>query len=249
MPFLAGVYGKVVPPNPADSAWNTIAIQPFFDAAATVQYLHAQSSNVSIGDTVAPWTVVGVTGNTSPTPVPVHLHIQVVYQRPPKHACWGSRDFVDPETWDQGEPLVGFWHCSMSQNGWTQDMVLHIENGSSSGRIGSQRNNITVSYGCTTQLVVTSDVICTGISQKNIMTLQTQNTNVSIVSNGCHMNPAPTEMAANVSLDGASGLSMVASSGAQAFFTKGTGFGAQLLGPRFGKFMVGSFVSEPPSLK
>jgi len=51
----------------------------------------------------APWTILGNTGNTSPTPVPIHLHIQVAYQRQPTYPCWGKRDFVDPATWDTSQ--------------------------------------------------------------------------------------------------------------------------------------------------
>jgi hypothetical protein len=107
--YAAGIYGKVILPDPNFSQWCTIAIQPFNDPTATVQYWHSSSSLVAPGDTVAPWSFLGTTGNCSPTPVPIHLHIQVCFARPPHYPCWGGRDFVDPATWDTTSMLLGPW--------------------------------------------------------------------------------------------------------------------------------------------
>ena len=227
MPFSAGVFGRVILPNPADSAWCTIAVQPFHDLQATVQYLHGATSNVNIGDLVAPWTVIGSTGDCSPTPVPIHLHIQVVYPGAPAYACWGNRNFVNPETWDTGDPLVGLWSYTENQPGISAIMQTTIDNVASSGRIGSNVTEWRLSFNlpggsCETDYKMWGDLICTGFSQENILNLTTENSQCIIVDSTCSkpINAVPREQVLQCILDSASGLTVL-SEGETKLFTKG----------------------------
>ena len=68
--FKAGVFGTVV--KAGDGPWGTITVQ--IHDGSLIQYLHTTSSHVKVGDTVAPDTVLGVTGRTG-TGV-IHLYIQ-----------------------------------------------------------------------------------------------------------------------------------------------------------------------------
>lgn len=109
-PFSAGVYGKVIRAGGGD--YNTITVECFHDPRVIVQYLHSSLVSVRNGCLVTPGTILGMTGDTAPKEHPVtgiHLHLHIV--RPsgkPLHPTW-SRNFVDPETWDVGNPLVGTW--------------------------------------------------------------------------------------------------------------------------------------------
>jgi len=72
VPFKAGVYGTVdVVPG---SKWNTVTVTT--SDGSRLQYLHASSIFVSTGDRVTPDTIIGMTGDTSPTRVAIHLHVQ-----------------------------------------------------------------------------------------------------------------------------------------------------------------------------
>jgi murein DD-endopeptidase MepM/ murein hydrolase activator NlpD len=110
--FSAGIYGRVI--DPTQTAWGTISVQPFHDPTAVVQYLHCSQYSVKVGQAVAPWTILGKTGDTAPPNSGVkgiHLHLQVVEPGSPLHSCWGARNYVDPTRWDLGNPLVGTWTC------------------------------------------------------------------------------------------------------------------------------------------
>jgi hypothetical protein len=215
-PFLAGVYGKVIQPSADQSQWCTIAVQPFNDPAATVQYLHASSVSVAVGNLVAPWTILGQTGQCSPTPVPIHLHVQVFYAGQPSQPCWGSgRNFVNPETWGIQSPLVGTWHASNQGPNYSAVYTLQIDNDSSSGQIGSAQASIHWSLQnagggqCFVDTVQIADVICIGIGQKNVMTIQLRGKSASVVGSTCGPKQiAGVDSTAQISLDSSTGLSV-----------------------------------------
>ncbi len=105
-PFSAGVWGVIVPP--LGGPWGTITINPFVGANHKVQHLHSSSVNVSVGDIVSPWSILGSTGTTAPPGIPisgVHLHIQVADEAgTPKYPEW-DRAYVNPTSWDTGNPF------------------------------------------------------------------------------------------------------------------------------------------------
>jgi len=203
--FCAGIYGRVVPPDPALSQWGTIAVEPFNDPSATIQYLHASSSNVVPGDLVAPWTILGKTGNTSPTPVPIHLHIQVAFQRAPTHACWGNRDFVNPETWETTSVLLGAW----TLRGPNFVEHLWIDTDASSGAIGHEDATISVNRGrCSATYKQTFDIMCVGNAQKNALRIHMHFTGSNIIQTTCPLRIHGTEADAEITVDSASGFTM-----------------------------------------
>jgi hypothetical protein len=213
--YTAGIYGKVVPPNPNDSKWCTIAVQPFHDAQATIQYLHSSSSRVGVGDIVAPWTEIGDTGNCSPTPVPIHLHIQVAFNRTPSYPCWGTRDFVDPETWNLGAPLLGTWVNSEAQpDGTVQTRTLYINNDLVSGLMGNLETLAQIPVvrngrRCDIELLIKEDLMCTSLSQKNFKNVITQNTTYTVPVNPCSLpvNVNLPPLSGQITLDSATNLS------------------------------------------
>ena len=112
--FTAGLYGKVV--EPEESGYATIAVLPFNASGYTVQYLHTSAKYVAVGDIVQPWTIIGATGDTAPPTNPadgIHLHLQIQSMlATPSQTCWNGREFVDPETWNISNPLIGAWRNS-----------------------------------------------------------------------------------------------------------------------------------------
>lgn len=107
-PFKAGVYGRVTDPNGGE--WGTITVVPF-GTEDQVQYLHCSAINVQPGDIVAPWTVIGTTGEVCPTGGcnGIHLHLQVTRSTgKPSHKCW-DRNYLNPNTWTYDNPLIGHW--------------------------------------------------------------------------------------------------------------------------------------------
>jgi murein DD-endopeptidase MepM/ murein hydrolase activator NlpD len=95
--FFAGFAGTVIAPTGSGS-FGTIALRPDSEPTTVVQFLHTSQIDVAVGDHVGASDVLGKTGQTSPTPVPIHLHIQVVKPGAPAHDCW-DRNFVDPGAW------------------------------------------------------------------------------------------------------------------------------------------------------
>ena len=117
-PFRAGVYGTVVPK--LGGRWGTITVVPFHNQKSSIQYLHCSSIAVKVGEIVAPWTVLGTTGDRAPPDSGVtgyHLHLHVIEsQGSPLHDSW-PQNFVDPTSWDLGNPLVGRWVGRVSDGG------------------------------------------------------------------------------------------------------------------------------------
>lgn len=104
--FSAGVYGVVSAPLGGD--WGTITVEPFENPSVRIQYLHCSQISVGIGQRVTPWTILGMTGMQAPPGsgiTGVHLHLQVEAAGQ-SHACWGSRPFTDPATWQGGKELM-----------------------------------------------------------------------------------------------------------------------------------------------
>lgn len=105
-PFSSGVWGVIVPP--LGGPWGTVTIDPLFGANHKVQHLHSSSLNVSVGDIVSPWLILGSTGITAPPGITisgVHLHAQVTDEAgTPKYPEW-DRAYVNPALWDTGNPL------------------------------------------------------------------------------------------------------------------------------------------------
>lgn len=236
-PFLAGVYGVVVAPawNPAQ--WGSISVRPFNDPTATVQYIHCSSSTVNVGDVVAPWTVLGTTGDKVPLgkPVPpIHLHIQVAYSRPPQNACWASkdphRDFVNPATFNTSSSLLGEWYNTNNSMADQQiSAVLTIESDAISGRIGGlQTDYRTFPTIAGKQYEIdyryTEDVICTGV-QKNTLQFSTANT-IATVTGKTFPGPVtigpPGSLSGTVTLSSYSSLALLWSPTRQLVFTKGS---------------------------
>jgi hypothetical protein len=138
-PFIAGIYGTVV--EPINTGYGTIAVQPFGDATSVVQYLHCSSSRVNIGDVVAPWTVLGTTGDKAPPGTDIHgihLHIQVISPGKPKHSCW-NRNYVDPGAWTPHFAFAGKWSGRLSNAAGTSDVDVFI-NGDTLSSTGNAVN-------------------------------------------------------------------------------------------------------------
>jgi hypothetical protein len=138
-PFQAGIYGVVIPP--INTAFGTIAVRPFGDLSAIVQYLHCSTSKVGIGDSVAPWTVLGTTGETAPPGTGItgiHLHIQVILPGTPRHSCW-DRNYVDPASWESHFSIAGTWATRVSGAGGVADTQITL-NGDSLGSTGNVIN-------------------------------------------------------------------------------------------------------------
>ena len=95
VPFEAGVSGTVyVVPG---SKWNTVSVTT--SDGSQIQYLHASSISVKTGDKVGPDTVIGMTGNKSPTPVATHLHVQA---KDPKGKAIDPQILIDKENKARG---------------------------------------------------------------------------------------------------------------------------------------------------
>lgn len=112
--FTPGVWGKVDVPNSQDSGWKTITISPFRSPSTRLQFMHASSlsDNAKVGNVVAPWTILGKTGNTVPPddpPVEIHLHLQVEDPSGETNENWKERKFINPEIWDTGNPVSQDW--------------------------------------------------------------------------------------------------------------------------------------------
>jgi hypothetical protein len=43
--------------------------------------------------------------------------VHVIEPGRPRHTCWGTRNFVNPQTWDLGNPLRGTWSCRTDYTG------------------------------------------------------------------------------------------------------------------------------------
>jgi hypothetical protein len=191
-PFSAGIYGTVIAPTPGASQWCTIAVKPFDDPTVVVQYLHCSSTNVNLGDIVAPWTILGTTGNCSPTPVPIHLHIQVIYPGAPANLCW-NQNFVDPQTWNIVSPMLGGWSCTDVEMGNTYLNTVEINSDASSGVIGtiesSTSTTVTLPNGaqCELGLVFKYDLVATSYTQKNKINIIARFTSGEFTNNPCNL--------------------------------------------------------------
>lgn len=104
--FSAGVWGVLENINP--SPFNTILVKPLHTMGYNIQYLHNTKRYSKDGDIVAPWTIIGRTNKTAPADEPVtdtHLHLQVwAITGNPQYPDW-TRNYVNPETWDTGNPF------------------------------------------------------------------------------------------------------------------------------------------------
>ena len=224
-PFNAGIYGLVVGPAWSSSAWGSISIQPFSDLSTVVQYLHASQCNVSVGDKVAPWTVLGLTGNTSPLnpPLPIHLHIQVVEPGNPTQTCW-DRNYVDPATWDTTSPLIGSWTGSSSTPGTIQNDNLTVNTDASSGTIGSlvQHAQMTISQ-YQIDVTYTGGIEATGYGPKDELQIATVGTTATVTSSNY---PGPVnlgpiqELVGALTLDSSTGVSVTWSGGRLELFNR-----------------------------
>lgn len=108
--YTAGVWGRVAPPE--QSEYATITVIPFHAPSCKIQYLHSSRRDVSVGEIVAPWTILGMTGSVAPSNRPVsgiHLHLQVNDPEGQSVECWDGRSFSNPELWDTGNPAAGLW--------------------------------------------------------------------------------------------------------------------------------------------
>lgn len=116
MRFLAAVYGRVV--APIGGQWGTITVQPF-GSPDIIQHLHCSQIDVSVGETVAPWTTLGKTGDVCPAGAcnGVHLHLQVVSPTgSPQHECW-DRNYTNPHNWNYINPALGSFGRKFSDTG------------------------------------------------------------------------------------------------------------------------------------
>lgn len=112
--FKAGVFGRVVAPT--NTEWGTISVQPFNRPECLIQFLHCSSYNVGVGSLIAPWTILGQTGDTAPPGSGVegiHLHIQVIEPGAPTDSAW-DRNYVDPAAWDLGAAESGTWQGTIA---------------------------------------------------------------------------------------------------------------------------------------
>lgn len=122
--YSAGFYGRVEKLH--DSAYRTITVRPFHDAARYVQFLHSSYWSVKEGDIIAPWTPLGNTGNAGAEAI--HLHIQVVDDSAvcvPIHDCW-DRCYIDPTTWPINDHFSGKWRWSTTQSGKRIEEVIEF---------------------------------------------------------------------------------------------------------------------------
>lgn len=130
--FRAAVYGVVV--DPVGGQWGTISVRPF-GSTDVIQYLHCSSIDVASGEIVAPWTILGTTGDVCPpgTCNGVHLHLQAVSaDGTPTYDCW-SRNYLNPNSWTYANPLVGTWSRHFTEMGtgngysyWITDQTVVI---------------------------------------------------------------------------------------------------------------------------
>jgi hypothetical protein len=169
--FCAGIFGRVVPP--LHTGWGTIAVNPFHDVQAIVQFLHSSSIAVSIGEFVAPWTILGRTGDTAPPGSGVsgiHLHVQVVRPGTPAQECW-DRNYVDPETWPIVSPIIAHnWHWQ----GTDVSCTLSINTDDAKGKIGQLAHIAIYNWSaggkrCFAQVERTWNVIATGRDKNGIL--------------------------------------------------------------------------------
>ena len=108
LPFKSPIGGKVILyPN---GKTNTIGIKTC--DGYEVQFLHASKISVKNGDTIAPNTPLGLTGNKSPQAVGIHLHVQV---KDP------SGSIVDPN--DPSGPLSKLRPCDPTSCEWQGPLV------------------------------------------------------------------------------------------------------------------------------
>lgn len=96
-----------------------------------VQYLHSSAVQTSVGKIVAPWTIIGKTGNIPANQTTgIHLHLSVVSESGvAAHPCW-SRNFVDPTRFNTGNPVAGVWTRSGSstdENGIIQTFQISLQ--------------------------------------------------------------------------------------------------------------------------
>lgn len=110
--ITAGVWGKVR--NPVGGDWGTITIRPFYSTSSLVKSIHTSMQTVKVDDIVAPWTVIGKTGDkVAPGTKPVdaiHLHLHVDDPSGFGHECYtDKRTFLDPTTTDTGNPISQDW--------------------------------------------------------------------------------------------------------------------------------------------
>ncbi|SDB60859.1 hypothetical protein SAMN03159422_02399 [Agrobacterium fabrum] len=128
--FTAGVFGQVI--DPQGGPWGTITVRPFNEPSTIIQYLHCFDFKVGRGDLVAPWTIIGSTGDTAPPGTNItgiHLHVHLIQPGTPTDPGW-SQNYVDPATWSRGTPGQGQWRQNaQGYEGtikFTSERTLHI---------------------------------------------------------------------------------------------------------------------------
>ena len=91
---------------------GTITVNPLSSPETRIQYLHCSSIDVVVGQTVYPWTFIGVTGDTAPPDTGItgiHLHLQVQEPGSGGEPCWNGRAFTNPETFPTPDLMRGTW--------------------------------------------------------------------------------------------------------------------------------------------
>jgi hypothetical protein len=156
-PYCAGIFGRVT--EKLGGELGTITVVFFVFAGFVVQYLHNSRIDVSVGSVVAPWTQIGVTGDTAPPgdSQGIHLHVHVVQASGlPGELCW-DRNYVDPATWQIADALIGNWTFSTSPApNLRVNRTLRVGSSSIGSEITLEGNDdYTTRSGCRTNILST----------------------------------------------------------------------------------------------
>lgn len=125
LPFKAGIWGVVSEPWASDGGtWGSVTVRDMKAPESVIQFLHCSKVDVKLGDLVAPWTQLGVTGKKNTKDV--HLHVHVIKDtNESQHKCWWTkppnsypRNFVNPETWDTSDCMQGDWFTTRVHPPW-----------------------------------------------------------------------------------------------------------------------------------
>jgi hypothetical protein len=164
--------------DPCGGEWGTITVSPFSSPSTRIQYLHCWQIDAQVGWPVAPWTMIGYTGDKAPDGsgiTGIHSHIQV--QEPGEGLeCWQKRNFVDPATWPIADSMAGTWVFRNSGRegymSWTLENRWRIPSSAVGANIVIEVD-ITHRHdsGCTWPLhAVWPNVRVTGHSERGIIT-------------------------------------------------------------------------------